>query len=88
MRVSASNGEARVEVQDSGSGIAPEHRSKVFERFYRLDKSRSRAAGGTGLGLSIAEWAVGAHGGRVELNCEPGPGCTFTVRLPILKEVT
>lgn len=83
VRVSAADGEARVEVQDSGSGIAPEHRSKVFERFYRADKSRSREAGGTGLGLSIAEWAVGAHGGRVELNCEPGPGCTFTIRLPI-----
>lgn len=84
VRVSASNGEARVDVQDSGPGIAPEHRSKVFERFYRLDKARSREAGGTGLGLSIAQWAVGAHGGRVDLSCEPGPGCTFTILLPIL----
>jgi heavy metal sensor kinase len=84
VRVGAESGYAFVEVQDSGSGIAPEHRSKVFERFYRVDKARSREQPGTGLGLSIAEWAVGAHGGSIELECEPGPGCTFTMRLPIL----
>ncbi len=84
VRVGAKSGYALVEVQDSGSGIPPEHRSKVFERFYRVDKARSREQGGTGLGLSIAEWAVGAHGGSIELECEPGPGCTFTMRLPML----
>jgi fluoride ion exporter CrcB/FEX len=55
-----------VDVRDSGPGIPVEHRSKVFERFYRVDKSRSRGEGGAGLGLSICEWVVHAHGGRIE----------------------
>lgn len=82
VRVGSRNGEVCVEVQDNGPGIPAEHRSSVFERFYRVDKARTRDEGGTGLGLSIAEWAVGVHGGRIELECEPGPGCTFRVRLP------
>ena len=72
-----------IEVQDSGPGISAEHADKVFQRFYRVDKARTRAEGGTGLGLSIVEWAVSANGGSVELNRGPGPGCTFTIRLPI-----
>ena len=70
-----------IETVDSDKGIPLEHRKRVFERFYRIDKSRTRAEGGAGLGLSIAEWGVRAHGGRIELDCDPGPGCTFRIRL-------
>jgi signal transduction histidine kinase len=73
---------ASVVVQDDGPGIAAEHRERVFDRFYRVDKSRSRAAGGSGLGLAIVRQTVEAHGGRVELVSEPGRGSTFTLRLP------
>jgi heavy metal sensor kinase len=83
IRVGSDVGEAFVDIRDSGPGISLEHRSRVFERFYRVDKSRSRAAGGAGLGLSISEWAVQAHGGRIELDCDRGPGCTFRIRMPI-----
>jgi signal transduction histidine kinase len=72
-----------VDVRDSGPGILPEHRPKVFDRFYRVDKSRSRGGGGAGLGLSISQWAVEAHGGRIELDCDHAPGCTFRIRIPI-----
>jgi heavy metal sensor kinase len=71
------------EVTDTGPGIAPEHRTRVFDRFYRVDKARTREWGGVGLGLSIAKWAVEINGGTLELKCEPGPGCTFTVKLPM-----
>jgi heavy metal sensor kinase len=74
--------DAIVEVQDSGPGIPHEHRSRIFERFYRIDKSRTRAGGGAGLGLSIAQWAVGMHGGKIEVECETGPGSIFRVYLP------
>src|SRR5262249_30575876 len=87
VRVAKAHGnEALVEVRDSGAGIPAEHQSKVFERFYRVDKSRSREAGGAGLGLSIAKWAVEAHGGTIELECAEIAGCTFRVRLPIERQ--
>ena len=70
---------------DSGPGIPVEHRDKVFERFYRVDKARTRAEGGTGLGLSIVKWAVSVNGGSIEFDSELGPGCTFTMRLPASK---
>ncbi|HEY2944627.1 MAG TPA: ATP-binding protein [Vicinamibacteria bacterium] len=73
---------ALVEVADEGPGIAEAHRSRVFERFYRIDKGRSREDGGTGLGLSIALWAVQAHGGRIDLRSEEGKGSTFRIVLP------
>jgi heavy metal sensor kinase len=79
--------EAMVEVEDSGPGIAPEHQSKIFDRFYRSDKARSREAGGAGLGLSIAKWAVESHGGLIELQCGDSSGCTFRVRLPLETQV-
>jgi len=82
-RVKVADGDAIIEIRDSGKGIPLEHRKRVFERFYRIDKSRTRAEGGAGLGLSIAEWGVRAHGGRIELDCDPGPGCTFRIRLPM-----
>ncbi|MGY1782446.1 sensor histidine kinase [Geodermatophilus sp. SYSU D01036] len=69
-------------VADEGPGMAPEDAARVFERFYRADASRSRAAGGTGLGLSIVASLVAAHGGEVALDTAPGRGAAFTVRLP------
>jgi signal transduction histidine kinase len=69
-------------VRDEGPGLAAADAERVFERFYRADTSRTRAAGGTGLGLSIVASLVRAHGGRVELTTAPGEGATFTVRLP------
>ncbi|WP_299952559.1 cell wall metabolism sensor histidine kinase WalK [uncultured Modestobacter sp.] len=69
-------------VSDEGPGLAPADAERVFERFYRVDASRTRAAGGTGLGLSIVSSLVAAHGGRVELLTAPGEGATFAVHLP------
>jgi two-component system OmpR family sensor kinase len=69
-------------VSDEGPGLAAADAERVFERFYRADASRTRAAGGTGLGLSIVASLVAAHGGRVELTTAPGQGATFAVRLP------
>ena len=69
-------------VRDTGIGIQPEHQSRVFERFYRVDKSHSKASGGTGLGLSIVKHAVAYHHGTVELKSECGKGTEITVRFP------
>jgi heavy metal sensor kinase len=74
-----------LKVQDTGIGIPSEEQEKVFKRFYRVDKSRSRETGGVGLGLSIAEWVVHAHHGKIEVNSELNKGSTFTVHLPIPK---
>jgi len=82
VQVGAGNGDAVIEIHDSGPGIAPEHRAKIFERFYRVDIARTRDEGGAGLGLSIAEWGVKAHGGKIEVDCDHEPGCTFRIRLP------
>lgn len=72
----------RVAVQDTGHGIAPEDLARVFERFYRGDKSRSRGAGGAGLGLAIAKGIVEAHGGQILAESPPGQGAQFTFWLP------
>jgi heavy metal sensor kinase len=72
-----------IEVEDSGPGIAPEHRDKVFDRFYRIDEARSRETGGSGLGLAIAKWGAQAHGGQLELDCDTNPGCVFRLILPL-----
>jgi two-component system, OmpR family, sensor kinase len=69
-------------VADTGPGMAEADAARVFERFYRADASRNRAAGGTGLGLAIVASLVRAHGGTVDLTTAPGRGATFTVRLP------
>jgi len=69
-------------VADDGVGIALEDQTRIFERFFRVDKARSRKTGGTGLGLSITMQAVQQHGGTVEVESRPGEGATFTVRLP------
>jgi heavy metal sensor kinase len=83
VRVHSDDGRAVVTVCDSGIGIPPEHLPHVFDRFYRVDKGRSREQGGTGLGLSIAQRIVAAHGGRIELTSTPGHGTTCTVSLPV-----
>ncbi|GEP44750.1 sensor histidine kinase [Brevifollis gellanilyticus] len=71
-----------IQVSDTGGGIAPEHLGHLFERFYRVDKARSRSHGGSGLGLSIVKALVEAHGGMVEVESTVGRGSTFTVKLP------
>ena len=80
--VGTEGGKAVVSVADTGIGIAPEHQSRIFERFYRVDKSHSKASGGTGLGLSIVKHAVQYHHGTVELHSEEGKGTTICILLP------
>jgi two-component system phosphate regulon sensor histidine kinase PhoR len=78
----AAGGATLVEVADDGPGIAREHLSRIFERFYRVDKARSRDLGGTGLGLSIVKHLAESIGATVSVRSEPGQGSTFTVTLP------
>ena len=82
VRVGMEDGKAVVSVTDTGIGIAPEHQGRIFERFYRVDKSHSKASGGTGLGLSIVKHAVQYHHGTVELQSEEGKGTTIRILLP------
>jgi signal transduction histidine kinase len=84
VRVDQKGGRCVLEVIDTGPGIPPEHHDKVFDRFYRVDKARSRDAGGSGLGLSIARWAAEAHGGSIELFSEISKGSTFRITLPAI----
>jgi len=74
--------EVVIQVEDHGCGVAAEHLPRLFERFYRVDKARSRALGGTGLGLSIVNHVITAHGGRVTVESAPGVGSTFSIYLP------
>jgi two-component system phosphate regulon sensor histidine kinase PhoR len=76
------DGEATISVADHGVGIAQEHLSRIFERFYRVDRARSRKLGGTGLGLAIVKHIVQAHHGSVTVDSTLGVGTTFTIRLP------
>lgn len=75
-------------VSDTGIGIPAEHLPHIFDRFYRVDKGRARAAGGTGLGLSITRWAVEVHDGSITCESTPGEGSTFRVRLPLCIGIT
>lgn len=72
-----------IAIKDNGIGMTPEQAERVFDRFYRVDKGRSREMGGTGLGLAIADWIVKAHGGTISVESRPGQGSTFTIFLPI-----
>ncbi len=77
------NGFVKVSVGDTGIGIPPDEQDKIFDRFYRVDKGRSRDMGGSGLGLSIVKWIADLHRGRIEVSSTPGKGSTFSVYLPI-----
>jgi heavy metal sensor kinase len=74
---------ARISVKDSGPGIAPEHLGRLFTRFYRVDKARSRALGGTGLGLAIVKYIAEAHNGQVRVESQPGAGSVFEIIIPL-----
>ena len=82
VRARRAAGAVLIEVTDAGSGIAPEHRERIFERFYRVDRARSRDYGGTGLGLAIVKHIAQAHDGEVSVRSSVGRGSTFTLRLP------
>jgi len=76
------DGRAEISVTDDGQGIPPEATGRVFERFYRVDKARSREQGGTGLGLAIVKHIIQLHGGEVWVQSEVGKGSTFSFSLP------
>jgi len=82
IRTACRDGDASIEIADQGPGVALEHHANLFERFYRVDKSRSRAEGGHGLGLAIAKRAVERQSGRIEMESEPGKGSVFRIVLP------
>jgi heavy metal sensor kinase len=79
------DGNALVAISDTGIGIPPEHLPHIFERFYRVDKARSRAEGGVGLGLAIAKYIAESHGGKIELESQVGKGTTFRITIPLKK---
>ncbi|MBI2093533.1 MAG: PAS domain-containing sensor histidine kinase, partial [Candidatus Omnitrophica bacterium] len=74
---------SRIEVEDTGIGIPKESLPRIFERFYRVDKARSRELGGTGLGLSIVKHLIEAHRGQVSVTSQLGQGSIFTITLPV-----
>jgi len=81
--VAVSGRHVRVDITDTGAGIPPWDLVRVFERFYRVDKSRTRDSGGTGLGLAIAKHAIESQGGTISVTSRPGAGSTFTIQLPV-----
>lgn len=85
VRAYRDHNEGVIEVADEGRGIEAKHLPRLFERFYRVDKSRSRQLGGTGLGLAIVKHITIAHGGRVDVTSQLGEGSTFSIRLPLVK---
>lgn len=87
MRALRRDDQAVIEITDEGTGIERTHRTKIFERFYRIDRARARGEGGHGLGLAIAKWSVESQGGTIELDSEVGRGSTFRICLPAPKEL-
>jgi len=85
VRAEQAEDEVKISVKDHGCGIAPEHHDRLFERFYRVDRARSRRLGGTGLGLAIVKHIAQAHRGHVTVESEPGQGTTFSIYLPAIK---
>ncbi|MEZ4524094.1 MAG: ATP-binding protein [Thermomicrobiales bacterium] len=83
VKISADEDNAIIAVSDNGPGFGPEHKDRIFDRFYRTDGARARTSGGTGLGLAIARWIAETHGGAISADSVPGEGATFTVRLPL-----
>jgi signal transduction histidine kinase len=83
IRVEWAGDRVLIAVADQGPGVAPEHRDRIFDRFFRIDQSRTRNGGGTGLGLAIAKWAVEIHGGQIEVDERPGGGAEFRILLPL-----
>ena len=81
--ITIENGEVLINVTDYGVGIHKKHLPRLFERFYRIDKARSRNMGGTGLGLAIVKHIVQVHNGRVEVKSKPGHGSTFYIYIPV-----
>jgi two-component system phosphate regulon sensor histidine kinase PhoR len=87
VRYAADAGRCTFEVEDTGIGIAPEHIPRLTERFYRVDRSRSRETGGTGLGLAIVKHAIARHQASLEVESRPGRGSRFTIRFPQARTV-
>jgi heavy metal sensor kinase len=83
IRVRPQAGDVVLSVADQGPGIAPEHRERIFDRFFRVDEARSRDSGGTGLGLAIAKWAVEVNGGRISVETGADGGSVFRIVLPV-----
>ncbi len=83
INASKADGRVVISVEDTGIGIDPQHHDRIFERFYRVDKGRSRSMGGTGLGLSIVKHIVNMYNGDITLQSEPGKGTKFTIQLPV-----
>ncbi len=79
--------EVYIKVRDEGCGIPEEDQDKVFERFYRVDKSRTKESGGTGLGLAIAKHAAEFHGATISVDSAPGKGSVFTVHFPMRADI-
>lgn len=83
VKIDQNNHEAIFEITDNGFGIPLEDQERIFERFYRVDKARTRDSGGTGLGLSIVKWLIDNMNGKIELVSELNEGTTFKIVLPI-----
>ena len=83
LHVETRDGHPTLRVEDNGIGISPEHQARVFERFYRVDKSRSKATGGTGLGLAIVKHIALLHGAQLKLESRENEGTTITVLFPV-----
>lgn len=88
VRLEKSAGAAHIEIRDNGIGIPAAEQAHIFDRFYRVDKTRSRAAGGAGLGLAIVRWVVEAHGGAIGVASTMGRGSVFSVTMPLVNGLT